>query len=113
LNKYSPEGAQEIKKQGQKIVDAVAAHALLLAQEDGLGLIEASHVINATKRVINKTTSNYEKLVLALTSIILVGLVFFQFSIVYSSPTISLWMLPVGCLIWVCAVFSVFRRYLT
>jgi hypothetical protein len=111
LSEYiTKEGATELEKQDKQFQRVILAHATLLAQKDGLGLIEAVHVKKASKKVTHEP-SNAIKWVLAMSSVLL-GLAFFQMAIIYASSQLYLWLLPIFSIVWVIAVAYIFRDFL-
>jgi len=107
------EGFEELKRQDELFHNAILAYATLLAQKDGLGLIEAHHIKKAARKI--KTTydgSSIIKWVLMISNLVLAGLAFFQMSIIHSSPLLSLWLLPIYSIVWVIVVTYIFREFL-
>ena len=105
------EGAEELERQDERLKNAIYAHALLLAQKDGLGFVDAVHIRKASKRVTHKQSSLI-KWVLTISMLVLVGLAFFQMAIIYSSSHFSLWLLPIFSIVWVIIVAFIFKDFL-
>jgi hypothetical protein len=107
------EGFEELKRQNELFHKAILAYATLLAQRDGLELIEAHHIKKAARRI--KTTyeeSSVIKWVLTMSNLVLAGLALFQMSVIYSSPLLSLWLLPIYSIVWVMVITFIFREFL-
>jgi len=111
LSEYiTKEGATELERQDKRFQRAILAHATLLAQKDGVGLIEAVHIKEASKKVTFEQSSAL-KWVLAMSSVLL-GLAFFQMAIIYASSQLYLWLLPIFSIVWVVVVAYIFRDFL-
>ena len=100
----SSEGGDELKEQGQRLIDAIEAEALLLSHKDGAPLIEASHVKKAVKKVMLKDSRIAMRVIIALSLSMLLPIAFYQMGTIYPSNAVNLWILPLFSLAWVVIV---------
>lgn len=105
------EGAMELKRQDKQYHMLILAHATLLAQKDGLGIIDAVHIRKASKRVTFEQSTTI-KWVLAISSLVLVGLALLQMEIIYTSSQLYLWLLPIFSIAWVIIISYIFKDFL-
>ena len=105
------EGAKRFTKKRKDFQNAIFAYATLLAQKDGMDLINEVHIEKASRRV-NYVQNTAIKWVLTISMVVLVGLAFFQMAVIYASFQLSLRLLPIFSIVWTIVVAYVLRDFL-
>jgi len=110
----SQTGGAELVIQGNRLLDAIEAEALLLAQKDNCLLIEPSHVKKAVKKVTLKSNCTAIRVVIALSLSVLLPIALYQMATVPTDATIveslNLFLLPVITIAWAVILVLLFRE---
>ena len=98
------DGLKELEKQDLINHGAVLATAILFAAKEGRKDVDDVYIKKAARSVSRISQNSGAKLILAVTTIVLLGLAFFQMGLVGTSSSfssqVSLWVLPVFSIVW-------------